>query len=356
MGLHIKGSVLWGPKGPKALGGDCDFPPKPPLKRFLSFDGRADGALRPLDRDDGRNEGVVWEREVGLVMVDGLKPYLKWAGGKRQLLPEIRRFVPREFDLYVEPFVGAGAVLFDLQPERAVINDANGQLVLTYEVIRDEVEGLIELLKEHAQRNSREYYYEVRELDRDPVEFGRLSKAEKAARLIFLNKTCFNGLYRVNSQGLFNVPYGRYKNPAICEEETLRGIHRYLNQAEVTILNGDFEEAARLALSSGAKQPFVYFDPPYHSADNSNFTGYQASGFSERDQVRLRDVMKELSENGVKCLLSNSDTEFIRKIYKDEAFRVETVTATRAINSDSAGRGKVNEVLVRSRNVRKRRA
>ncbi len=281
-----------------------------------------------------------------------VKPYLKWAGGKRQLLPEIRKYIPASFDLYVEPFVGAGAVLFDLQPGRAVINDANRQLIMTYEVIRDDVETLIAALKEHTAKNTKEYYYTVREQDRDSAVFGRLSKTEKAARLIYLNKTCFNGLYRVNSQGLFNVPYGRYKNPAICEEETLRGIHEYFRNNEVVILNGDFAKAARMATPDS----FVYFDPPYHSADNSNFTGYQADGFPEAEQLRLRDVMKELTDQGVKCLLSNSDTEFIRKIYKDKAFRVETVTASRTINSNTAGRGKVNEVLIRNWKVGRKRA
>ena len=281
-----------------------------------------------------------------------VKPYLKWAGGKRQLLPEIRKYIPASFDLYVEPFVGAGAVLFDLQPGRAVINDANRQLIMTYEVIRDDVETLIAALKEHTAKNTKEYYYTVREQDRDSAVFGRLSKTEKAARLIYLNKTCFNGLYRVNSQGLFNVPYGRYKNPAICEEETLRGIHEYFRNNEVVILNGDFAKAARMATPDS----FVYFDPPYHGADNSNFTGYQADGFPEAEQLRLRDVMKELTDQGVKCLLSNSDTEFIRKIYKDKAFRVETVTASRTINSNTAGRGKVNEVLIRNWKVGRKRA
>lgn len=281
-----------------------------------------------------------------------VKPYLKWAGGKRQLLPEIRKYIPASFDLYVEPFVGAGAVLFDLQPGRAVINDANRQLIMTYEVIRDDVETLIAALKEHAAKNTKEYYYTVREQDRDSAVFGRLSKTEKAARLIYLNKTCFNGLYRVNSQGLFNVPYGRYKNPAICEEETLRGIHEYFRNNEVVILNGDFAKAARMATPDS----FVYFDPPYHSADNSNFTGYQADGFPEAEQLRLRDVMKELTDQRVKCLLSNSDTEFIRKIYKDKAFRVETVTASRTINSNTAGRGKVNEVLIRNWKAGRKRA
>lgn len=282
--------------------------------------------------------------------IAAVKPYLKWAGGKRQLLPEIRKYIPASYDRYVEPFVGAGAVLFDIQPDNAVVNDANSQLIQTYEVIRDEVGLLIDILQEHVAKNTKEHFYEVREMDRDPAAFGTMTKAEKAARLIYLNKTCFNGLYRVNSQGLFNVPYGRYKNPAICEEETLRGIHEYFNRCQITILNGDFAAAARMA----TEHSFVYFDPPYHSADNSNFTGYQANGFSEAEQIRLRDVMKELTERGVKCLLSNSDTEFIREIYGDKAFHVETVTASRTINSNTAGRGKVNEVLVRNWKMRKR--
>lgn len=275
-----------------------------------------------------------------------IKPYLKWAGGKRQLLPEIKKYIPTRINSYTyyEPFVGAGAVLFDLQPKRAAINDFNTQLILTYNVIREHIEELIEALKKHKENNSKEYFYQVRAMDRDSKTFNNLSDVEKAARLIFLNKTCYNGLYRVNSQGLFNVPYGRYKNPAICEEPVLRAINNYLVNNEITITNNDFA----VAVQNTDRHSFVYFDPPYHSPDNTNFTGYQAGGFGENEQIRLRDVFAELTERGVKCLLSNSDTEFIRNLYADERFDIIQVLAKRAINSDSAGRGNVNELLIKN--------
>lgn len=275
-----------------------------------------------------------------------VKPYLKWAGGKRQLLPDIKKNLPSRINeyKYYESFVGAGAVLFDLQPKRAVINDFNSQLILTYTVIRDHIDDLIEALRVHQNNNSAKYYYEVRAQDRDQNFFQSLSNVQKAARLIYLNKTCYNGLYRVNSQGLFNVPYGYYKNPAICEEITLRAVHQYLKNNEIEILNGDFATVTQDA----DHKSFVYFDPPYHSPDNTNFTGYQANGFSEDDQIRLRDVYLELTEKGVKCLLSNSDTDFIRELFNDKRFKIIKVKAKRAINSNSAGRGEVDEVLIKN--------
>jgi DNA adenine methylase len=273
-----------------------------------------------------------------------IKPYLKWAGGKRQLLPEIRQHFPQNFTgyTYYEPFLGAGAVFFDIQPRRAVINDFNGQLILTYQVIQNNIEALIDALHRHEVNNSEEYYYQIRGLDRDVESFNQLSDVDKAARLIYLNKTCYNGLYRVNAQGLFNVPYGRYVHPAICEEPVLRAIHNYLHENDVRILNGDFSHA----IQEADRHSFVYFDPPYHSPGNTNFTGYQAGGFNESEQTRLRDAFVELSNRGVKCLLSNSDTPFIRDMYRD--FEIITVTARRAINSNAAERGDVNEVLVKN--------
>jgi DNA adenine methylase len=275
-----------------------------------------------------------------------VKPFLKWAGGKRQLLSEIKKYVPKGINSYTyyEPFIGAGAVLFDLQPKKAVINDFNTQLILTYNVIKENVEELIILLKNYKNMNDKEYFYEIRSLDRDSVKFNKLTNIEKAARLIFLNKTCFNGLYRVNSQGLFNVPYGRYKNPAICEELVLRQISNYLNTNEIKIVNIDFEQA----VSDADKNSFIYFDPPYHSPDKTNFTGYQADGFGEEEQERLRNVMIKMTRRGAKCLLSNSDTEYIRELYDYNLFEIISVQAKRAINSDSAGRGNVNEVLIKN--------
>jgi len=272
-----------------------------------------------------------------------IKPYLKWAGGKRQLLKDILKYLPKGINnyTYYEPFIGAGALFFELQPKKAIINDFNEQLILTYNVLKENVDELILLLKKYQQKNVEEYYYEIRNMDRNSEIFNKLSNIEKAARLIFLNKTCFNGLYRVNSQGLFNVPYGKYKNPAICEEIVLHQNSNYLNSNEICITNKDFEQA----VSSAGKKSFIYFDPPYHSPDKTNFTGYQANGFDDNEQERLRNVMIKLTNRGVKCLLSNSDTEFIRELYNYELFEIISVQAKRAINSDSAGRGTVNEVL-----------
>lgn len=273
-----------------------------------------------------------------------VKPYLKWAGGKRQLLTEIRQRIPREFQHYYEPFIGAGAVFFDLQPRNATINDFNEQLIITYRAIMNNVDELIDHLRVHVQNNNQEYYYTIRELDRDTQFFSNFSNVEKAARLIYLNKTCYNGLYRVNSQGLFNVPYGNYSNPSIFEESILRAISRYFNDEHnnINIFSGDYYNS----LQNADQHSFVYFDPPYHSPNNTNFTGYQAGGFNEEEQIRLRDVFQELTERGCRCLLSNSNTEFIRNLYQD--YNIEIVQATRAINADGAGRGRVNEVLIRN--------
>ena len=267
-------------------------------------------------------------------------PVVKWVGGKRQLLDEITPLLPKRITNYCEPFLGGGAVLFSIQPSKAIVNDLNVDLITVYEVIRDDVEALIESLKKHE--NTSEYFYALRDIDRDKVSYQSLSKVERASRLIYLNKTCFNGLYRVNLQGLFNVPYGRYKNPAIFDEESLRAVSRYLNGNDVDILTGDF--AAAVEGADG--ESFVYFDPPYHSKDNTNFTGYQAGGFGESEQIRLRDVYAELSGRGAKCLLSNADTPFIRELYR--GFTIKTVMASRAINANANGRGPVSEVLIKN--------
>lgn len=269
-----------------------------------------------------------------------VKPYLKWAGGKRQLVPDIIRYI-KGYNTYYEPFVGAGAVLFALQPKKAIINDLNQQLCYTYEAIRDNVQELIELLEHHKEQNCSDYYYQVREEDRD-LNFENKSIVSKAARMIYLNKTCYNGLYRVNSQGLFNTPYGRYKNPTIFEKEVLLAVSTYLNSNDITILNVDFSEA----VESAKKGDFVYFDPPYDSPNCTNFTGYQAGGFDHDEQKRLRELMYSLTDKGVKCLLSNADTPFIEELYSD--FTIERVYASRNINSNALGRGKVAEVLIRN--------
>ena len=277
-----------------------------------------------------------------------VKPYLKWAGGKRQLLTEIKAYLPRNISAlrYFEPFVGAGALFLDHQPQKTVINDNNKDLILTYKVIKRNIDELIEELTTHKARNNEKYYYQIREQDRNREAFAEFTDIQKAARLIYLNKTCYNGLYRVNSQGLFNVPYGRYTNPAICDEPVLRAIHRYFNRknVEIEILNGDFA----VAVENAGRGSFIYFDPPYHSPENTNFTGYQAGGFDDDEQRRLRDVFVARTDAGAKCLLSNSDTQFVRELYCDNRFETITVKAKRAINSNSAGRGEVDEVLIKN--------
>jgi DNA adenine methylase len=275
-----------------------------------------------------------------------IKPFLKWAGGKRQLLSEIKKYLPGGINnyTYYEPFVGAGAVFFDLQPKKAVINDFNGQLVSTYNAIKENVGELIELLRTHKILNDKDYYYKIRNMDRDAARFGNLTNIEKAARFIFLNKTCFNGLYRVNSRGFFNVPYGKNKNQAIYEDAVLHQISNYLNTNDIKILNKDFESA----VSTADENSFVYFDPPYNSLGKTSFTGYQANGFGEDEQEILRNVMVNMTNQGTKCLLSNSDTRYIRELYNFDYFDIVPVHAKRAINSDSAGRGNVNEVLIKN--------
>ena len=275
-----------------------------------------------------------------------VKPFLKWAGGKRQLLPVIKEHFPKDAvsRTYYEPFVGAGAVLFGLRPKKAVINDSNEQLMLTYRTIQDDVESVIKTLKYYQKKHSSKLYYEIRNWDRDTAVFNILPDFVKTARLIYLNKTCFNGLYRVNAKGFFNVPQGRYKNPAICEEGLLRGISDYLNASDVAILHGDFEQAVLGADTNS----FVYFDPPYHSPVSTGFTGYQADGFDEKEHERLRDLMIRLTGMGAKCLLSNADTEYVRNLYRHAQFEIIPVQAKRRINANAAGRGEVGELLVKN--------
>lgn len=267
-----------------------------------------------------------------------IQPFLKWAGGKRQLLSEIRKYIPTDFSTYYEPFIGAGAVLFDLQPQRAIISDVNADLIQTYEVIRDDVDALIEDLQKH--QNSKEYFYQIRNLDRSPL-FQQLTPVEKSSRLIYLNKTCFNGLFRVNRHGYFNVPYGRYKNPNIVNEQVLRAVHHYLNENQVHIQNTDFAET----VAHAKKGDFIYLDPPYDPiSSTASFTAYSLVGFGKEEQVRLRDLYRDLDRRGCKVLLSNSATDFIKDLYKE--YHIEIVGAARTINAVAARRGKIEEVLV----------
>lgn len=273
-----------------------------------------------------------------------VKPFLKWAGGKRQLLPEIKKYLPKNIGktTYFEPFLGGGALLFELQPKTAIVNDRNSELINCYQVIQDDVEEVIEILKIHKARNSKEYYDDLRGIDRSK-EYKKFSKPQKAARIIYLNKTCYNGLFRVNSKGHFNVPFGRYKNPNILDEAVLRGVHNYFKQKSVKLLNLDFAEAVKDA----KKGDFIYFDPPYDPISNTaSFTGYDINGFNQNEQKRLKQVVDDLTERGCHVMLSNSATDFILELYQDYKDKIKWVTATRNINSNSLRRGKVDEVLI----------
>ena len=267
-----------------------------------------------------------------------VKPFVKWAGGKRQLMDEIRKYIPAGISTYYEPFLGGGAVWFELQPKRYVVNDINKEMINVYRTIKTDVEALITELKTHV--NEPEVFYQVRELDRTP-EYQNMTPIQKAARIIYLNKTCFNGLFRVNSQGYFNVPFGNYKNPDIINEITLRAVHNFLNASEGEILNEDFE----VVMKGAKKGSFVYLDPPYDPvSDSSSFTGYTLDGFGRKEQIRLKNACDELHKKGCKFLLSNSSTPFIRELYAE--YHIQTVQANRNINANGSGRGRIDEVLV----------
>lgn len=263
-------------------------------------------------------------------------PFLKWAGGKSRLLQTFDRFFPSTFNSskhrYFESFIGGGAVFFHLSPPKAVISDLNPELINCYRMIKDNVEELIGALRKH--KNDKDHFYRVRALDTS-----KLSPVERAARLIFLNKTCFNGLYRVNSRGQFNVPFGRYSNPKICDELNLREVSAALT--EVDIHCGPFEEILKRA----RKGDFVYLDPPYQPVSaTSNFTGYTATCFGNSDQERLADVAHTLSKRGCSIMLSNSNSEYVKDLYSD--FRIETVHTSRAINCKPDRRGRIAELLI----------
>jgi DNA adenine methylase len=266
-------------------------------------------------------------------------PFLKWAGGKTQLLPEILPRLPEQMECYYEPFVGGGAVFFALAAQKrfkeAFLADRNPHLVEAYRVVKTRVADLIEALGEHQNRATDEnYYYEIR--SKEPEQ---LSPVERTARLIFLNKTCFNGLYRVNRKGRFNVPFGRYKNPRVLDEQRLRSASAALSRA--TIVVSDFEHS----VASAGRDDGVYFDPPYVPLSmSSSFTSYFADPFGRDEHERLARVYGYLCRQGVPTVLSNSDCELTRELYRK--FDVMTVNATRAINSVAAKRGAITEILV----------
>jgi DNA adenine methylase len=268
-------------------------------------------------------------------------PIIKWVGGKRQLLAAIQQYVPSQYNIYYEPFIGGGAVLFALQPKKAVVNDINDELINLYRVVMEDVAALITDLEKH--QNNAVYFYHIRELDRDKQKYHNLTAVEKASRLIYLNKTCYNGLFRVNRAGEFNTPFGSYKNPKIVNAAALKAVSAYFNRADITLGNQDFEAV----LQTARKGDFVYLDPPYDPvSDTANFTGYDRGGFDRQEQRRLKRVCDDLTRREVQFLLSNSATPFIKELYRE--YRLEIIQAKRAINSDPDKRGAIDEVLVRN--------
>lgn len=261
-------------------------------------------------------------------------PFLKWAGGKRQLLAQFGPYFPEAgtYGKYLEPFVGGGAVFFHLLPEVAILSDTNGDLMECYEVIREDVEGVIRELRKG--KNEKEFFYAMRA--KNPR---RLGPVKRVARTIYLNKTCYNGLYRVNRKGEFNVPFGKYKNPTICDEVNLREVSEALRGVELKVR--PFEAV----VDDAEEGDLVYLDPPYQPLSvTSSFTGYTKDAFGEADQRRLAEVFRELDGMGCWVMLSNSDASLIRELYR--GYRIERVMATRAINSRRDRRGKIPEVLV----------
>ena len=268
--------------------------------------------------------------------------FIKWAGGKSQLLEQFDKFFPKEIDYYIEPFLGSGAVFFYIKrkynPKKVLLGDINEELINAFLVVRDNVEELIKLLKIHKGNHNKDYYYEIRAQDTTA-----LNNIEQAARFIYLNKTCFNGLYRVNSKGKFNVPIGSYKNPSILQEDILREASKLLQGADIRVL--DFRDLTKIDVDKA----FIYFDPPYYPlSKTSSFTSYTKYDFLEKEQKELADVFKTLDIKGCKLMLSNSDTALIHELYsqyENKGF-LNVVHAKRMISCIGTGRGPINEVVV----------
>ena len=271
-------------------------------------------------------------------MNNKIPTFVKWAGGKKQLIEQFKPFFPKEIKRYHEPFVGGGAITFyllktHLEIEKIYLSDINEELITTYYVIKNHLEELITLLKEYKKKHNKEFYYKIRSQD---VKI--LNKVQMATRFIYLNKTCFNGLYRVNSKGGFNVPIGSYKNPLICPEEDLREISKLLKKDDTKIRQ--FYEV----LKDAKKGDFIYFDPPYYPINKtSSFTTYTKEQFLDKEQKHLAEVFKELDKRGCKVMLSNNDVPVIRELYKE--FHISLVKAKRMINCDATKRGKINELV-----------
>ena len=269
------------------------------------------------------------------------KPFVKWAGGKRQIIDKLKQYILDEFNTYYEPFVGGGALLFELSPKNAVINDSNKELMNVYSVLCNEekFKKMCSVLNSYEANHSEDFFYELRNKDRNKKTFNRLSDYTRAARTIYLNKACFNGLYRVNSKDEFNVPFGKKTKVNTYDGSNLITVSNYLTMNNVKIQCVDFEESVKTA----KKGDFVYFDPPYDS-DTATFNSYTEEGFGKDEQRRLATVFKDLDERGVYVMLSNHNTILVKELYKD--YHIYVIEAKRNINSNGKKRGKVEEVII----------
>lgn len=269
------------------------------------------------------------------------KPFVKWAGGKRQIIDKLKEYVPDEYDTYYEPFIGGGALLFELSPKKAVINDLNEELMNVYNCLCNEekFKKMCNLLNHYEAEHSEEFYYEIRNKDKNKNAYNRLSDYTKAARTMYLNKACFNGLYRVNSKNEFNVPFGKKTKINTYEGSNLITVSNYLTMNDIKIQSVDFEES----LKTAKKGDFVYIDPPYDS-DTSTFNNYTEDGFGKEEQRRLAKVYKDLDKRGVYVMLSNHNTTLINELYKD--YHIHIIEAKRNINANGKKRGKVEEVII----------
>ncbi len=271
-------------------------------------------------------------------------PFIKWAGGKRQLLSAFKQYFPAKdsYHTYHEPFLGGGAVFFELKPQRAVLMDINQELIIAYQVIQNNLQGLIKELRGHKKKHSEEHYYKVREWDR-LTGYKNLSPVKKAGRFIYLNRTCYNGLYRVNSKGQYNVPIGSYKNPRIIDEENLINIHKLLDgDRQIIIEKSDY----KAVLDYAETGDFIYFDPPYYPREETSFTSYTKDSFSAEDHEELAEIYQILHERGCKLALSNSCIDEVKLLYQNPLFKLIKLDANRNINSDANGRGPVKELLI----------
>lgn len=270
-----------------------------------------------------------------------VSPFMKWPGGKRRVLKHIRQYLPTEFDTYYEPFLGGGAVLLDLDPKIGFVSDINAELINAYNIIKSDPTLLLTHLKDHEQKNSKEYFLAVRAWDRDEAHFMTLTDAEKAARTIYLNRTCFNGLYRVNSKNQFNAHYGDYVNPLIVDTDNLVGLNKWFNKHHITFTAQSYEKT----LSSVTDNSFIYLDPPYIPASpTASFTSYTSGKFNMLEQQKVAEFAENLNEAGNMVLASNSDTELTRELYKD--FIVKPINVTRSIGAGGHTRKQAGEVLL----------